>query len=145
MRYTLLGPSGLRVSQVALGTMTFGEAWGWGASKDECRRIFEAFVEEGGNVIDTACNYTDGQSEEIVGELVERDRERFVVATKYTLTGRRDDPNAGGNHRKNLVQTVETSLRQTFSNSRWFFRPSMVPMTMKCGLASLRGLIRSGT
>jgi aryl-alcohol dehydrogenase-like predicted oxidoreductase len=116
MRYTLLGPSGLRVSQVALGTMTFGEAWGWGASKDECRRIFEAFVEEGGNVIDTACNYTDGQSEEIVGELVERDRERFVVATKYTLTGRRDDPNAGGNHRKNLVQTVETSLRRLRSD-----------------------------
>ena len=112
MRYTLLGPSGLRVSQVALGTMTFGDAWGWGASEDECRRMFDAFVEAGGNFVDTACNYTDGQSESILGALVEPERERFVVATKYTLTGRRDDPNAGGNHRKNLVQTLETSLRR---------------------------------
>jgi aryl-alcohol dehydrogenase-like predicted oxidoreductase len=112
MRYTLLGRSGLRVSEVALGTMTFGEAWGWGASKAECGRIFDAYAEAGGNLVDTACNYTDGQSEEIVGELVESERERFVVATKYTLSGRRDDPNAGGNHRKNLVQTLDTSLRR---------------------------------
>jgi aryl-alcohol dehydrogenase-like predicted oxidoreductase len=112
MRYTLLGSSGLRVSEVALGTMTFGEAWGWGASKDECRRMFDAFVENDGNFVDTACNYTDGQSEEIVGELVENDRERFVVATKYTLSMRRDDPNAGGNHRKNLMRTLEASLRR---------------------------------
>jgi aryl-alcohol dehydrogenase-like predicted oxidoreductase len=112
MRYTLLGRSGLRVSEVALGTMTFGDAWGWGATRDECRRIFEAFAEAGGNFVDTACNYTDGQSEEIVGELVERDRDRFVVATKYTLTSRREDPNAGGNHRKNLVRTLEHSLRR---------------------------------
>jgi len=112
MRYTLLGRSGLRVSEGALGTMTFGEAWGWGAPRDECRRMFDAFVEAGGNFVDTACNYTDGQSEEIVGELVESDRERFVIATKYTLTSRRGDPNAGGNHRKNLVQTLEASLRR---------------------------------
>jgi aryl-alcohol dehydrogenase-like predicted oxidoreductase len=112
MRYTLLGQSGLRVSEVALGTMTFGEAWGWGASRDECSRIFEAFAEEGGNFVDTACNYTDGESEEIVGELVEPDRDRFVVATKYTLTSSRQDPNAGGNHRKNLIRTLETSLRR---------------------------------
>ncbi len=112
MRYTLLGRSGLRVSEVALGTMTFGDAWGWGAAREESRRMFETFAAAGGNFVDTACNYTDGQSEEIVGELVEPDRERFVVATKYTLTGRRDDPNAGGNHRKNLVQTLEASLRR---------------------------------
>ena len=112
MRYTLLGRSGLRVSEIALGTMTFGEAWGWGASREECRRIFDAFADEGGNFVDTACNYTDGESEEIVGELVDADRDRFVVATKYTLTSRREDPNAGGNHRKNLVRTLETSLRR---------------------------------
>jgi aryl-alcohol dehydrogenase-like predicted oxidoreductase len=112
MRYTLLGRSGLRVSELALGTMTFGDAWGWGASAEESRRIFDAFVEAGGTFVDTACNYTDGQSEEILGELIGRDRERLVVATKYTLTSRRDDPNAGGNHRKNLVQTLETSLRR---------------------------------
>ena len=112
MRYTLLGTSGLRVSEIALGTMTFGEAWGWGASEEECRRMFDAFVEAGGNFVDTACNYTDGQSEEIVGSLVATDRGRFVVATKYTLTSRGDDPNAGGNHRKNMVQTLEASLRR---------------------------------
>ena len=112
MRYTLLGRSGLRVSEVALGTMTFGEAWGWGASEDECRGMFEAFVEVGGNFVDTASNYTDGQSESIVGALVEPARDRFVVATKYTLSAQRDDPNAGGNHRKNLVQSLEASLRR---------------------------------
>jgi aryl-alcohol dehydrogenase-like predicted oxidoreductase len=112
MRYTLLGNSGLRVSEVALGTMTFGDAWGWGASADESRRIFDAFVEAGGNFVDTAGNYTDGQSEEIVGALTAPDREHFVLATKYTLTSRRDDPNAGGNHRKNLVQALEASLRR---------------------------------
>jgi aryl-alcohol dehydrogenase-like predicted oxidoreductase len=112
MRYKLLGRSGLRVSEAALGTMTFGETWGWGASKDECRRMFEAFVEAGGNFVDTACNYTDGESESILGELVQEERERLVLATKYTLTARRDDPNAGGNHRKNLVQTLEGSLRR---------------------------------
>ena len=112
MRFKLLGRSGLRVSEVALGTMTFGEVWGWGASKDESRRIFDAYVEAGGNFVDTACNYTDGESETLVGEFVEPDRERFVVATKYTLSGRSDDPNAGGNHRKNMVQTLEASLRR---------------------------------
>jgi aryl-alcohol dehydrogenase-like predicted oxidoreductase len=112
MRYKLLGRSGLRVSELALGTMTFGETWGWGASKEESRAIFDAFVEAGGNFVDTACNYTDGESERFVGDLIRDDRERFVVATKYTLTQRRDDPNAGGNQRKNMVQTLESSLRR---------------------------------
>ena len=112
MRYTLLGSSGLRVSEVALGTMTFGETWGWGASEGECRRMFDAFVEAGGNFVDTAGNYTDGQSEDIVGSLTAPDREHFVIATKYTLTSRRADPNAGGNHRKNLVQALEASLHR---------------------------------
>ncbi len=112
MRYKLLGRSGLRVSELALGTMTFGESWGWGASKDESRRIFEAFTDAGGNFVDTAGNYTDGESESILGELIHEERERLVVATKYTLTARRDDPNAGGNSRKNLVQSLEASLRR---------------------------------
>jgi aryl-alcohol dehydrogenase-like predicted oxidoreductase len=112
MKIELLGKSGLRVSELALGTMTFGEAWGWGASKEESRRIFDAYVEVGGNFVDTACNYTNGESESFVGEFVEPVRERIVLATKYTLTARQDDPNAGGNHRKNLVQTLERSLRR---------------------------------
>lgn len=112
MRYRLLGRSGLRVSELALGTMTFGETWGWGAAKEESRRIFDSFLDAGGNFLDTACNYTDGESESLLGEFVQKRRERLVLATKYTLTARRDDPNAGGNHRKNLVQTVEASLRR---------------------------------
>ena len=110
MRYKLLGRSGLRVSELCLGAMTFGEEWGWGASKEESRRIFEAFAEAGGNFIDTANYYTNGTSEKFVGEFVAAERERFVVATKYTLNMRPDDPNGGGNHRKNLVQSLEASL-----------------------------------
>ena len=70
MRYKLLGRSGLRVSELALGTMTFGEEWGWGASKEECRRMFDAYAAAGGNFLDTANRYTEGSSEKIVGELV---------------------------------------------------------------------------
>jgi aryl-alcohol dehydrogenase-like predicted oxidoreductase len=112
VRYKLLGASGLRVSELALGTMTFGETWGWGASREESRKIFDAFAEAGGNFVDTANNYTDGTSEEYVGELIASDREHFVLATKYTLSTRKDDPNAGGNHRKNMVQALEASLRR---------------------------------
>jgi aryl-alcohol dehydrogenase-like predicted oxidoreductase len=112
MRYKLLGKSGLRVSELALGTMTFGEDWGWGAPKEESRKIFDRFVEAGGNFVDTANNYTEGTSERFVGEFVAADRERFVLATKYSLSLRKDDPNAGGNHRKNMRQAVEASLRR---------------------------------
>jgi aryl-alcohol dehydrogenase-like predicted oxidoreductase len=113
MDYRLLGDSGLRVSEYALGTMTFGEDWGWGAGEDACAEMFEQYVEAGGNFVDTANNYTDGTSERIVGSLLaEHGRERFVLATKYSLTTRPDDPNAGGNHRKNLFQSVEASLER---------------------------------
>lgn len=112
MNYKLLGRSGLRVSELALGTMTFGEDWGFGASKEESQKIFNAFVEAGGNFIDTAVNYTNGTSEKYVGEFIRGNRERFVVATKYSLNTSPDDPNGGGNHRKNLVQSVEKSLKQ---------------------------------
>lgn len=112
MKYRLLGSSGLRVSEVCLGTMTFGEDWGFGASKEESRKVFETFAERGGNFIDTANAYTNGTSEKFVGELVAGDRDRFVVATKYTLATRPDDPNATGNQRKNMVQAVEKSLKR---------------------------------
>ena len=112
MRYKLLGRSGLRVSELALGTMTFGENWGWGASKEESRRIFDKFVHDGGNFIDTANRYTEGTSEKYVGEFIASDRDRFVLATKYTLFNRRDDPNAAGNHRKNMTQSLEASLKR---------------------------------
>jgi len=112
MNYRLFGPCGLRVSELALGTMTFGEEWGWGASREESRRIFDAFAAAGGNFIDTANRYTEGTSERLVGEFVAAERERFVVATKYTLFNRKGDPNAAGNHRKNLVQSLEASLKR---------------------------------
>jgi aryl-alcohol dehydrogenase-like predicted oxidoreductase len=112
MDYRILGRSGLRVSELCLGTMTFGSDWGWGADRDESRRIFDAFVEAGGNFIDTANNYTDGSSEELVGQFAAAARHRFVLATKYTLSLDADDPNAGGNHRKSLVRSLEQSLRR---------------------------------
>jgi aryl-alcohol dehydrogenase-like predicted oxidoreductase len=110
--YRLLGPSGLRVSPLCLGAMTFGTDWGWGADAATSRRIFEIYAEAGGNFIDTANFYTNGTSETLVGEFIAADRARFVLATKYTLGSRRGDPNAGGNHRKNMVQAIEASLKR---------------------------------
>jgi aryl-alcohol dehydrogenase-like predicted oxidoreductase len=92
--------------------MTFGEDWGWGASQAESRKILEQYAEAGGNFVDTSCNYTEGTSERFVGELTSADRDHFVIATKYSLTERRDDPNFGGNHRKNLLRSLEGSLRR---------------------------------
>lgn len=112
MRYKLLGKSGLRVSELCLGAMTFGEEWGWGASKAESRKMFYTFVEAGGNFIDTANNYTGGTSEKYVGEFIASERERFVLATKYVSNMRRGDVNGGGSHRKNLVQSLEASLKR---------------------------------
>jgi len=117
MNYHLLGRSGLRVSDLCLGTMTFGEDWGWGAGKDEARRIYDAYRSAGGNFIDTANVYTGGTSETFVGEFIAGHRGEVVLATKYTnavagFTGASGDPNAGGNQRKNMVQAVEASLKR---------------------------------
>lgn len=146
MRYKLLGRSGLRVSELCLGTMTFGENWGWGASRDESRAIFEAFVEAGGNFIDTSNNYTDGTSERFVGEFVGADRDRFVLATKYTLSERQGDPNAAGNHRKNLRRTVEASLKRLNTDYIDLLYLHMWDSTTPIEeiLAALNDLIRSG-
>ncbi|HEX5130938.1 MAG TPA: aldo/keto reductase [Candidatus Krumholzibacteria bacterium] len=105
-----LGTSGLRVSPLSLGTMTFGTEWGWGTAKDDCRRIFDAYVEAGGNFIDTANFYTGGTSETFVGEFLAGRRDTLVVATKYALAMRPGDPNSGGTHRKNLMQSIDASL-----------------------------------
>jgi aryl-alcohol dehydrogenase-like predicted oxidoreductase len=112
MRYTLLGGSGLRVSELALGTMTFGTDWGWGASESESAKQFELFADAGGTLIDTANKYTDGAAESILGQLLAADRDHFVVGTKYSLNVREGDLNAGGNHRKSLVSALEASLRR---------------------------------
>jgi aryl-alcohol dehydrogenase-like predicted oxidoreductase len=112
MRYTLLGRSGLRVSELCLGTMTFGDDWGWGAPLDTSRRIFDLYADAGGNFIDTANKYTNGSSETFLGELLAGRRDEFVIGTKYTLQTRAGDPNTAGNHRKNLVQSLDASLKR---------------------------------
>ncbi|TAF65431.1 MAG: aldo/keto reductase [Cytophagales bacterium] len=112
MQYQLFGNTGLRVSELCLGTMTFGEEWGNGANKEISKEIFEAFVEVGGNFIDTANRYTEGSSERFLGDFIQYNRDYFVLATKYSLFDDRNDPNASGNHRKNLKRSVETSLKR---------------------------------
>lgn len=112
MNYRLLGNSGLRVSEISLGTMTFGEEWGWGSGKDEARKIYDAYRAAGGNFIDTANVYTNGTSETFLGEFMHDHRQEVVLATKYTNSAASGDPNASGNQRKNMVQAVEASLRR---------------------------------
>jgi aryl-alcohol dehydrogenase-like predicted oxidoreductase len=112
MRYRLLGNSGLRVSEAALGAMTFGDDWGWGAAKDESRKVYDAFREAGGNFIDTANFYTNGTSESFLGEFMQGHRQSVVMATKYTNAAPGTDPNAAGNQRKNMMQAVEASLKR---------------------------------
>src|ERR1700686_3866239 len=112
MKYRLFGNSGLRVSEASLGTMTFGEDWGWGAPKDESRKIYDAYRAAGGNFIDTANMYTNGSSENLVGEFIHDHRQSAVLATKYSNAMAGNDPNAAGNHRKSMVQALEASLRR---------------------------------
>ena len=112
MEYRTLGKTGIRISELFLGAMTFGEQGGVGAPLAECRSMLDAYLDAGGNVIDTAINYRGGLSEEIVGEILDHRRDRFVVASKYTVTRDPTDPNGGGNHRKNLRLSLETSLRR---------------------------------
>lgn len=113
--YVTLGRSGLRVSPLCLGTMTFGEDWGWGTSVEDSQKILDRFIERGGNFIDTANMYTKGHSEKIIGDHVGRyaaRRDRAVIATKFTGNLYRNDPNGGGTNRKAIVQQCENSLRR---------------------------------
>jgi len=92
--------------------MTFGDDWGWGSAKDEARKVYDAFREAGGNFIDTANIYTNGTSESFLGEFMSGHRQTVVLATKYTNAAPGTDPNASGNHRKNMMQAVEASLKR---------------------------------
>jgi aryl-alcohol dehydrogenase-like predicted oxidoreductase len=112
MNYQLFGRSGLRVAPLCLGTMTFGEDWGWGSNRETSKKIFDAYLEAGGNFIDTADVYTEGSSEKMLGEFIQAERDYIVLATKYTLSNTTKDPNRSGNHRKNMVQSVEASLKR---------------------------------
>jgi aryl-alcohol dehydrogenase-like predicted oxidoreductase len=117
-RYYTLGRSGLRVSRLALGTMTFGTDWGWGSEEKSARAIFDRYLEAGGNFIDTADVYTGGTSERLLGKFIQeaRVRDRVVVTTKFTFNdsfgGNPADPNTGGNHRKNILRAVDGSLKR---------------------------------
>ncbi len=112
MRHTFLGSTGLRVSDLALGAMTFGDDWGWGADEATSRQVFDAFADAGGTFVDTADVYTAGTSETLLGRFLHGRRDRFVVATKYAISTDHTDPNAGGNQRKNLQRSLEASLRR---------------------------------
>jgi aryl-alcohol dehydrogenase-like predicted oxidoreductase len=92
--------------------MTFGDDWGWGAAKDEARKVYDAFRDAGGNFIDTANVYTEGTSESFLGEFMQGHRQNVVLATKYTNAAPGADPNAAGNHRKSMRQAVEASLKR---------------------------------
>ncbi len=112
MKYRLFGRSGLRVSEICLGTMTFGTEWGWGCDYETSRAVFDTYANAGGNFVDTANRYTEGTSERWLGEFIKDDRDHFVLATKYTLHDRLGDPNFAGSHRKNMMRSVEESLRR---------------------------------
>src|SRR6204780_3127528 len=112
--YVTLGRTGLRVSPLCFGAMTFGTEWGWGADETPSKQMFDRYLEAGGNFIDTADAYTNGHSEELVGKFVgdANLRDRMVIATKFTFNGQPGNPNAGGNGRKNIYRALEGSLRR---------------------------------
>lgn len=146
--YALLGRSGLRVSPLCLGTMTFGTEWGWGAEEDVSRAMFRRYVEAGGNFIDTADGYVNGRSEELLGTFMEEagNRDALVVATKYTFSARPGDPNAGGNGRKNALRAIEGSLRRLrtdYVDLYWVHAWDMLTPAEEV-MATLDALVRSG-
>jgi aryl-alcohol dehydrogenase-like predicted oxidoreductase len=112
LEYKLLGRSGLRVSEICLGTMSFGDRWGFGADEATSHAILDTYAAHGGNFLDTANKYHGGQTETICGRWLAGRRDQFVVATKYTLSMDAQNPNAAGNHRRNLVRSVEDSLKR---------------------------------
>ncbi|KIF78890.1 oxidoreductase [Streptomyces sp. 150FB] len=113
MRYTTFGRhTGLRVSEYALGTANFGTLWGGGAGRADARKIFDRFAEAGGTLIDTADNYQIGESEKLLGEFLESDRDHFVVTTKFSLGAGRPRVSSTGNSRKNIRKSVEASLKR---------------------------------
>ncbi len=114
MQYFTLGNTGLKVSRLALGTMTFGDDWGWGSDAAQSRQIFDAYLEAGGNFIDTADLYTNGNSERMLGQFItdSKSRDKSVIATKFSYNGQPGNPNSGGNGRKNILRAVEGSLQR---------------------------------
>lgn len=144
--YTTLGRSGLRVSPLCLGTMTFGTDRG--VDEKTCRAMFDHFVDAGGNFIDTADNYTNGQAEELLGRFIaERQlRDRIVLATKYTFNAEEGNPNAGGNGRKNLFRALDASLRRLKTDyiDLYYLHVWDLVTPAEEVLSSLNDLVRAG-
>jgi len=146
--YNTLGRSGLRVSPLCLGTMTFGTEWGWGAEENVSRSLFNRYLEAGGNFIDTADGYTGGKSEELVGKFIVESglRDRVVLATKFTFNAEPGNPNAGGNGRKNIYRALHGSLRRLqtdYIDLYWLHAWDTVTPVEEV-IATLNDLVREG-
>ena len=147
--YVTLGRSGLRVSPLCLGAMTFGEDLGWGSSVEESQRIIDRFVELGGNFIDTANFYTKSHSEKIIGDHIGRHaarRDRLVIATKFSGNLYPGDPNGGGSSRKTIVASCENSLRrlQTDYIDLYWLHNWDVHTPIEETMSALEDLVRAG-
>lgn len=146
--YVTLGRSGLRVSPLCLGTMTFGTEWGWGSDEDTARAVFNRYLERGGNFVDTADGYTNGKSEELIGKFIKdaKVRDQVVLATKFTFNAQPNNPNAGGNGRKNIYRAIESSLRRLqtdYIDLYWMHVWDMIT-PMEEVLATLDTLVQAG-
>ena len=146
--YVTLGHSGLRVSPLCLGTMTFGTEWGWGSEEDTARGVFDRYIDAGGNFIDTADGYTEGHSEELLGKFIsERGlRDRVVLATKFTFNLEAGNPNAGGNGRNNIYRALEGSLRRLqtdYIDLYWLHAWDTITPVEEV-VSTLNDLVRSG-
>lgn len=146
--YSTLGRSGLRVSPLCLGTMTFGTEWGWGAEESVSRGIFDLYFEKGGNFVDTADGYTGGKSEELVRKFISEGglRDRVVLATKFTFNAEQGNPNAGGNGRKNIYRALHGSLRRLqtdYIDLYWLHAWDTVTPVEEV-LSTLNDLVREG-
>lgn len=147
--YVTLGRSGLRVSPLCLGAMTFGEDLGWGSSVEESQQIMDRYIERGGNFIDTANFYTKSHSEKIIGDHIGRHasrRDRLVIATKFSGNLYPGDPNGGGSGRKAIVAQAENSLRrlQTDYIDLYWLHNWDVHTPIDETMAALDDLVRSG-
>lgn len=147
MDQRVLGSSGIRVSELCLGAMTFGTEWGFGSDEAECRLVYDEYRSAGGNFVDTANNYTNGSSEEMLGRFIASERDAVVVSTKYTLPTDPHDANSGGSNRKSLRRSVETSLRRLGTD---YLDVLWVHAWDRCTpeeemLRALDDLVRSGT
>src|SRR6202521_1630341 len=146
--YVTLGRSGLRVSPLCLGTMTFGTEWGWGSEEDTARAVFSRYLEKGGNFVDTADMYTNGKSEELAGKFIKdaKVRDHVVLATKFTFNAQSGNPNAGGNGRKNMYRAIEGSLRRLqtdYIDLYWMHAWDMITPVEEV-LASFDALVQAG-